>query len=554
MAEAKDRIWVDAWPEGVPETLEYPEMPLYQLLQDTAARVPEHPVTIFYNREMTYGELDALSDKMAVRLQQLGVKKGDRVALFLPNCPQFLISHFGILKAGGTSVPFNPTYVEREIKAQLDDCGARIMIALDLVYEPVHNIRQDSPLERVILTSITDYMPRMLARLAFLKKAQPRQFPGTTRFPHELEAAQGELQPVSIAPREDLALLLYTGGTTGTPKGVMLTHYNQVSNALQGSALSYMGDHGRVLAVIPFFHTYGMTVCMNVAIHNGASIILLPQFHKKDTFKAIQKHRPTHFPGVPTMYVALLSDPSLRKYDLRSLRYCLSGAAPLPQEVARQWEEATGAMIVEGYGLTETSPISHANPMDDWAKVRFGSIGIPIPDTEAKIMDVETGTQEVPIGEIGELVIRGPQVMKGYWNKPDETSLVLRDGWFYTGDIAKMDEDGYFHIVDRKKDMIIVGGQNVYPRDIEEVLFEHEAVEQAAVIGVPDEFKGEVPKAFVTLNEGYKGKVTDGDLLDYLAKNMAEHSLPKTLEFRDELPTTLVGKVLRRELREAAEA
>jgi long-chain acyl-CoA synthetase len=554
MAEAKDRIWVDAWPEGVPETLEYPEIPLYQLLQDTAARIPDVPATIFFNREMTYGELDALSDKMAVRLQQLGVKKGDRVALFLPNCPQFLISHFGIMKAGGITVPFNPTYVEREIKAQLDDSGAKIMIALDLVYDPVHNIRSETPLERVILTSITEYMPRMLARLAFLKKAQPRKFPDTTRLPDELDAAEGELQPVSIDSKDDLAMLLYTGGTTGTPKGVMLTHYNQVANAMQGSAISYMGDHGVVLAVLPFFHTYAMTVCMNVAIHNGATIVLLPQFHKKDTLKAIQKHKPTHFPGVPTLYVALLSDPNLRKYDLRSIEYCVSGAAPLPQEVARQWEQATGAMIVEGYGLTETSPITHANPMDDRAKVRFGSIGIPIPDTEAKIMDVETGTQEVSMGEIGELVIRGPQVMKGYWNKPDETSLVLRDGWFYTGDIAKMDEDGYFHIVDRKKDMIIVAGQNVYPRDIEEVLFEHEAVEQAAVIGVPDEFAGEVPKAFVKLQEGYKEKVTDGDLLDYLAKNMAKQSVPKTLEFRDELPTTLVGKVLRRELRESDEA
>ncbi len=553
MAEAKNRIWVDAWPEGVPETLTYEEMPLYRLLQDTAARVPENTATIFFNREMTYGELDALSDKMAVRLQELGVQKGDRVALFLPNCPQFLIAHFGILKAGGVTVPFNPTYVEREIKAQLDDCGAKIMIALDLVYNPVHNVRADTPLERVILTSITDYMPGLLARLAFLKKAQPRQFPDTTRFPDELAAATGEIQPVEINPREDLALLLYTGGTTGVPKGVMLTHYNQVSNALQGSAISYMEDDARVLAVLPFFHTYAMTVCMNVAIHNGASIILLPQFHKKDTLKAIQKHKPTHFPGVPTLYVALLSDPNLKKYDLRSIQYCVSGAAPLPQEVAREWKETTGAMIVEGYGLTETSPITHANPMDDWAKVRFGSIGIPVPDTEAKIMDIETGTQEVPLGEIGELVIRGPQVMKGYWNKPDDTALVLRDGWFYTGDIAKMDEDGYFHIVDRKKDMIIVGGQNVYPRDIEEVLFEHEAVEQAAVIGVPDEFKGEVPKAFVTLRTEHKGKVSEQQLLDYLGKNMAKHSVPSAVEFRDELPTTLVGKVLRRELREDGE-
>ncbi len=550
MEKLEEKPWLGVWPQGVPKTLEYPEIPLFQLLKDTAARVPRKTATIFFNNPLTYAELDRQTDRMAVVLKGLGVEQGDRVALFLPNCPQFVISHFGILKAGGITVPFNPTYTEPEVQWQLQDCGAKVLIALDMVYEPVHNVRQETPLEHVILTSLTDYLPTLYGMFASVRGIQARNFPNTLRFQKVLNKARGEPPQVEIDPREDLCLLLYTGGTTGTPKGVMLTHYNQVANALQAGAFSYMANDAVVLAVLPFFHTYGMTTCMNTPVYLGATIVLLPKFGKDEVLEAIERHRPTHFPGVPTMYVALLSHTDLKKYSLKSVRYCVSGAAPLPQEVARRWQEVTGAMIVEGYGLTETSPVTHANPMDDWSKVRFGSIGIPMPDTEVRIMDVETGSKVLPTGEVGEIAIKGPQVMKGYWNREEETDEVLRDGWFYTGDIGAMDEDGYFRIVDRKKDMIDVGGHNVYPRDIEEVLFAHEGVQLAAAIGVPDEFYGEVPKAFVVLRKEHAGKVTVEELLEYCKSRLAKHKVPKFLEIRDELPTTLIGKVLRRELRE----
>ncbi len=544
-----EKLWMKSWPEGVPQTLEYPEVPLYNLLTESAAKYPERIATLFFNRPLSYRDLDALSDRMASALVKLGVEKGDRVALYLANSPQFLISHFGVQKAGGITVPFNPTYKEREIRYQLKDCGARIMIALDMMYQPVHNVRSETPLEDVILTAIGDYMPPLLARLAFLKKAQARRYPNTLRLPNVLAAEDRAPPRPSIDPREDVSLILYTGGTTGVPKGVMLTHYNLVANAVQAVNFGYLHGDVVVLAVLPYFHVYGMTVAMNAPLRAGATIVLLPKFGKKDTLKAIQKHRPTHFPGVPTMYVALLSEPSLRKYDLTSIKFCVSGAAPLPAEVAKAWKDVTGSMIVEGYGLTETSPLTHANPMDSWEKVRFGSIGIPVPDTMIKIVDLETGEKELPPGEIGELCVHGPQVMKGYWNNKEETDNVIRDGWFHTGDIAKMDEDGYFAIVDRKTDIIIVGGLNVYPRDVEEVLFEHEGVQMAAVIGVPDEFFGEVPKAYVMPKEGYKGKLSEEELIEFCKERLSKHKVPRFVEFRDELPTTLVGKVLRKELR-----
>lgn len=551
MERLEEKPWFKMWPEGVARTLEYPEIPLHQVLRDTAARSPRKTATIFFNNPMTYQELDLLSDKMAVVLQGLKVQKGDRVALFLPNCPQFVISHFGILKAGGITVPFNPTYKEREVKHQLEDSGAEVMIALDMVFDPVHNIRRETPLEQVILTSMVDYLPTLYGMFAAIRGIQPKNYPDTLRFQKLLSKAKGSPPAVEVDPKEDLALLLYTGGTTGTPKGVMLTHFNQVANAIQAAACSYMKSEAVVLAVLPFFHTYGMTVGMNTPVYTGSTMVLLPRFSRDETLEAIERQRPTHFPGVPPIYVALLDHPDLKKYSMKSIQYCVSGAMPLPVEVAKRWKEVTGSMIVEGFGLTETSPVTHANPMDDWSKVRFGSIGIPVVDTDCRIMDLETGEEELPIGEIGELVIRGPQVMKGYWNKPEETAQVLRDGWFYTGDIAKMDDDGYFYIVDRKKDMILVGGFNVYPRDVEEVLYEHEAVEAAAVIGVPDSFSGEVPKAFVTLRKESVGKVREDELIEFCRERLAKFKVPKYLEFRDEMPRTMVGKVLRRELREA---
>lgn len=549
MAEAKEKPWFAFWPKGVPRTLEYPEIPLQQTLRDSAAREPEKTASVFFSREMTYGEMDRQSERVAVYLQHAGLEPGERVALWLPNSPQFPIALFGILKAGGVAVPLNPTFKEQEAQHILADCGARRMFALDMVYEPIHRIRKDTSLQEVVLTSVTEYMPPLLAKLAFLKKAQPRSFPDTLRLPDILAAGEGTPAEVHQDPREDPALLLYTGGTTGTPKGVMLTHYNLVSNTIMAVNCSHMDGDAVLLAVLPFFHAYGLTVCLLTPLSVGGSVVMLPQFHKKDTLKAIQKHRPTHFPGVPTLYVALLGYPKLGKYNLNSLQYCLSGAAPLPAEVARRWREVTGSIIVEGYGLTETSPIACANPMDEWEKVRFGSIGIPFPDTEMKIVDLEN-EEDLPPGEVGEVAIRGPQIMKGYWNKPEETKQVLRDGWFFSGDIGKMDEDGYFYIVDRKKDLILVGGMNVYPRDVEEVLFEHDSVELAAVVGVPDDFYGEVPKAFVVLKDGYEGEVSEQGLIDFCAERMQKQKVPRSVEFRDELPTTLVGKVLRRELRE----
>lgn len=550
MAEALEKPWMAAWPEGVPKSLEYPEIPLQRILKETAARVPDRAGAIFFNRPTSYGDIDRLSDRVAVHLQRAGLEPGERVALWLPNCPQFPLTLFGILKAGGVAVPLNPTYKAAEAQHILADCEARFLFGLDLVYEPVQQIRADTPLEEVVLTNVTEYMPALLAKLAFLKKAQPRSFPDTFRLPDVLEGAQGVPPKVDVDPKGDLALLLYTGGTTGTPKGVMLSHYNLVSNVEMARSWSHMTDDTVMLAVLPFFHAYGMTVCLLTPFRSGGTVVMLPQFHKKDTLKAIDKHRPTHFPGVPTLYVALLGDPKLKKYDLTSIEYCLSGAAALPEEVARRWQAVTGSMIVEGYGLTETAPIASANPMDDLSKVRFGCIGIPFPDTELKVVDVETGEKDLPPGEVGEVVIRGPQVMQGYWNKPEETARVLRDGWFYTGDIGKMGEDGYFYIVDRKKDLIIVGGMNVYPRDVEEVLFEHGAVELAAVIGVPDDFYGEAPKAYVVLKEGYRGKVTEEDLRNHCAERLQKLKVPQSVEFRDSLPTTMVGKVLRRELRD----
>lgn len=548
MAEAQEKPWFEFWPEGVPQTMEYPEIPLQQVLMDTAARLPEKAAAIFFNRATSFGEINRQSDRLAAYLQRRGLEPGERVALWLPNSPQFPIAFFGVLKAGGVVVPLNPTFKEPEAEHILKDCGARTLIGLDIVYEPIHNVRGNTPVEEVILTNVTEYMPSLLAKLAFLKKAQPRQFPATLRLPDVLASGEGGPAPVEPTPKEDTAVLLYTGGTTGVPKGVMLSHYNLVSNAVMGAECSRMNGDARVLAVLPFFHAYGLTVCLLTPYHVGGTVIMLPQFHKKDTLKAIEKHRPTHFPGVPTLYVALLSHPKIRKYDLSSIQYCVSGAAPLPVEVAHRWREATGSMIVEGYGLTETSPIASANPMDDWDKVRFGSIGIPFPDTEMKVVDLETG-EDLPAGEVGEVAIRGPQIMQGYWNKPEETERVLKDGWFFTGDVGKMDEDGYFYIVDRVKDMIIVGGLNVYPRDVEETLFEHEAVELAAVVGIPDDFYGEVPKAFVKLKEGYEGAVTEQALIDFCAERMQKQKVPRAVEIREELPVTIVGKVLRKELR-----
>jgi long-chain acyl-CoA synthetase len=542
---------VNAYEPGIAPTLQYPAVPLHQLLAASAAKYPENPAVDFYGRRVTYGQLDRAANRFANALAGLGVRKGDRVAVMLPNCPQAVIAYYGALKIGAVVVQVNPLYVEREIDQQVRDAEARVLVALDLFYPRIEPIRTRAGLEAVIVTSVRDALPWYLGLLYPLKAwregtrvSVPKAAP-VYDFQSLVSSAREEAPHVDVRP-DDLALLQYTGGTTGTPKGVMLTHRNLVANTLQCRAwMPTLRDGAEVfLGVVPFFHVYGMTACMNLAIYTGGLIVLLPRFGTKDVLRAVVKSRATIFMGVQAMYVAINNFPDVRRYDLSTIRICISGAGPLHVEVQERFEALTGGKVVEGFGLSEASPVTHVNPI--FGRRIKGTIGLPLPDTEAKVMDVESGTREMPLGEAGELVIRGPQVMKGYWRRPDETAGVLRNGWLYTGDIATVDADGYFTIVDRKKDMIKTKGENVYPRDIEEVLFRHPKVKDAVVVGVPEEFMGEMIKAYVVLRDGETA--TEDEIVEYCGRELAKFKVPKTVEFRQELPRTMVGKVLRRVL------
>ncbi|HWP46503.1 MAG TPA: long-chain fatty acid--CoA ligase [Candidatus Limnocylindrales bacterium] len=547
-----EKPWLAHYPEDVLQTISYPEESLYQILHRSAQKYPDHPAIIFFGNRITYRELLEQVDRLATALHKQGVQKQDRIALFLPNCPQSVIAYYAALRLGAIVVQVNPLYVERELKYQLEDAGVEVLIALDLLYPKIRNIRETVPLRQVILTSIKDYLPFPLNRLYTLKQFKDRNRVKIRKEEEVLYLTELIREHPSAPPNievkpQDIALLQYTGGTTGTSKGVILTHRNLVVNAVQcRNGLPKLRDgEETVLAVLPFFHVFGMTVAMNLAIYAGFSMILLPRFEVVRVLKAIDKYKPTFFPGVPTMYVAINNYPKLHRYDLSSLKFCLSGAAPLPLEVMERFEAITGSRIVEGYGLTEASPVTHCNPV--WGLRKPGSIGFPFPDTEAKVVDPDTGA-DLPVGEIGELVIRGPQVMQGYWHRDQETESTLKEGWLFTGDLAKMDEDGYFYIIDRKKDLIIASGFNVYPREVEEVLYEHPKILEAAVIGIPDPYRGETVKAFVVLKKDQKA--TEEEILDFCRKNLAAYKVPTQIEFKDQLPKTLVGKVLRRMLRE----
>jgi len=547
-----EKPWLKFWPEGVPQTIRYPEISLPQMLTNAAQKFPENSATLFYGARISYKELDNLTDRFATALQGLGVRKGDRAAIFLPNCPQFVISYYGALKAGAIVVACSPLYKERELEYQLNDSGAETILTLDLLYPVVSSVRERTKLRNVISTSLLDYFPPALGVLARLTgKLKKIPCPGTINLKELISRYPASPSEVDVDPKRDLALLQYTGGTTGIPKGAMITHFNMVVNAVQIAYwLPVMEGKDIHLSLLPFFHIYGMSVAMNSPIYTGTTMVLIPRFEAKTVLEAIAKYHPTIFCGVPTMYIALLNYPGLEKYDLSSIRGCFSGAAPLPVEVQKRFDEATGGRLVEGYGLTETSPVTHINPLDKKEKNRPGSIGIPIQDTESKIVDLETGAMDLPPEQIGELVIRGPQVMMGYWNKREETERALRDRWFYTGDISKMDGDGYFYIVDRKKDMINVSGLKVWPREVEEVLYEHPAVKEAGVIGIPDPYRGETVKAFVSLKDGYEGKVTQEEVIKFCKERIASYKAPQYVEFRKEMPKTAVGKILRRVLKE----
>jgi long-chain acyl-CoA synthetase len=549
-----EKPWFKFWPENVPKHIDYPEIPLFEFLKRTVEKYPGNTAIIYFDKAMTYRELDLAVDKFATALNDLGVKKSDKVALFLPNVPQFPITYYGTIRVGAVATAVIPLFKEREVEYQLVDCEAETIVVLDLLYPIVEKVMDKTKLKRIIVTSLKEYMPGATAFLGSLFRRIPshkiERKPNVYFFQELMSKYPSNPPNVEIDPKEDLAALQYTGGTTGISKGAMLTHMNLVSNAVMCDEW-LQGTVGRetFLTVLPLFHIFGMTTGMNTPIRLAGKMVMLPDFNVTSMLRAVEKHRVTVFCGVPTLYSTLLSHPSIGKYDLTSVRFCISGSAPLPPEVQKKWIETTKGVLVEGYGLTESSPVTHCNPLDRSMKtVKIGSIGLPWPDTDAKIMDIETGEKELGIGEVGELAVKGPQVMKGYWKMADETAAVLRAGWLYTGDIGKMDEDGYFYITDRKKDLIKYKGHSVYPREIEDVLYEHSAVKLCGVIGKTDPSAGEIPKAFVVLKEG--ATATEDEIKKFVNEKVAQYKAIRELEFRKELPMTPVGKVLRRVLQE----
>lgn len=546
-----EKPWLKSYPEEIPSTISYDIQPLHKYVEQMASRYPEKKALHFLGKDITFSDFHDKVKRFANYLQKLGVEKGDRVAIMLPNCPQAVIGYYGTLLAGGIVVQTNPLYTERELEYQLHDSGAKVILCLDLVFPRVTNVQSATKVEHFIVTRIADFLPFPKNLLyPFVQKKQSNLVVKVSESEtiHLWNSVEKEVNTdveLPCDPENDLALLQYTGGTTGFPKGVMLTHKNLVSNTLMGVQWLYNCKEGEevVLGVLPFFHVYGMTAVMNLSIMQGYKMVLIPKFDMKMVFEAIKKHKVTLFPGAPTIYIALLNSPLLKEYDISSIRACISGSAPLPVEVQEKFETVTGGKLVEGYGLTESSPVTHSNFL--WEKRVPGSIGVPWPDTEAIIMSLETG-EALPPGEIGEIVVKGPQIMKGYWNKPEETAAVLQDGWLHTGDVGYMDEDGFFYVKDRKKDMIVASGFNVYPREVEEVLYEHEKVQEVVTIGVPDPYRGETVKAFVVLKEGTE--CSEEELNQFARKYLAAYKVPKVYEFRDELPKTTVGKILRRVL------
>ena len=545
--------WLTSYPEEIPAELEFRKEPVQQYLVDAAKSFPEKTAIHFMGKEMTYKELYQETLSFASYLQQIGIARGDRVAIMLANTPQSVISYFGILMAGGIVVQTNPLYTERELEYQMKDSGAKAIITLDILYPRASKVMPQTNLQHIIVTAIKDYLP--FPKNLVYPFIQKKQYGIVVNVKHEgnthlfkeiVKIKRKNLVEYDFDFEEDVALLQYTGGTTGSPKGVMLTHRNLVANASMCTAWLYKSKPGEesVLGIVPFFHVYGMTIIMILSVMQAYKMIILPKFDALTTLKTIQKQRPTLFPGAPTIYIGLLNHPDLKKYDLSSIDSCLSGSAPLPIEVQEEFEAVTGGKLVEGYGLTESSPVTHSNFLWDRERVK-GSIGVPWPNTEVRIVSMDTG-ELMPVGEIGEIIIKGPQVMKGYWNRPEATEETIQDGWLYTGDLGYMDDKGYFYVVDRKKDMIIAGGYNIYPREIEEVLYEHPDVLEAVAAGIPDPYRGETVKAYVVLKEG--AHITSDDLNQYARKYLAAYKAPRLYEFREELPKTAVGKILRRTL------
>ncbi len=563
--EGLEPPWFKFWPEEIPKHIDYPkDFPIYQFLQESAQLYPNHVATVFFDKKIIYQDLWNRVLRFANALSKLGIKKGDRIGIYLPNCPQFVIAFFAINRLGAVIVPFNTQYVDHELEYQLNDSGARTIICVDIVYKRVRRLCDKGivDLDNVIVASLRDEMSfskRWLGTLFGKVPLRRKIRSGDLSFKKMvLEGDPTEVPEVNINPLEDLALIQYTGGTTGVSKGAMLTHFNIVSNQIQLTNILYppvvLGEECYVVA-LPLFHIYALNVCMISAINQASKMILIadplagrPML--QDLLEALSKYKPTFFHAVPSLYIGLLFHPDIKDYDLTSIRACISGAAPLPEQVMWDFEELTGANVLEGYGLTETSPVSHCNPFAGVGK-RSGSIGFPLPDTDVKIFDPSEGgcNTELPRGEEGEIGMKGPQVMPGYWKKPEETANAFnKDGYFLTGDIGYIDEDGYFFITGRKKNMIDVSGLKVYPREVEELIIEHPAVQEVAVIGAPHKIRGETVMAFVVLKDDETA--SDEEIIEFCKGEIARFKIPRHVKFIDELPKSAIGKVLHRELRD----
>src|SRR3990167_5844286 len=545
--------WLEKYPADIPPSIEYPNKTIADFLSETAEKFSQKRAIIFFGKKINYKELHSLTIKFANALVNMGVKKGDRVAIMLPNCPHEVIAYYSVLKIGAIVVQFNPLYTERETEYQLNDSDSEIIIILDVLYKNLKNIINKTPIKNIILCSISDFLPfpkNIIYRLkernetgVILKEHKVSHY----IFSKLIKESPAKLVNINISP-DDIALLQYTGGTTGIPKGAILTHRNLVANTIQCRHWFSKAEVGKetFLSVLPFFHIFCMTSSLNLPVHLASSMILLPRFKPLDVLKAIERYRASIFIGVPAMFSAINGE--LRhenKYNLSSMKFCVSGAAPLPHDMAVRFETLTDVKVIEGYGLTEASPVTHCNPI--YGERKFGSIGLPLPDTECSIVDLITGA-ELQTGEIGEIAIRGPQIMKGYWKNEKETDMVLKNGWLFTGDIGRMDEDGFFYIVDRKKEMIISGGYNIYPREIEELLNKHPKVKESAVIGIPYKSIGDIPKAFIVLKDGESAD--EDKIINYCKANLTKYKVPKKVEFRKELPKSLIGKVLKKVLKE----
>lgn len=549
----QDKPWLEYYEKGVPEKIEYENINLPDILKRTAGQFPDHMALLFQGYRVTYRELDDMVNRFATCLDDFGVRKGDSVAILLPNLIPCVVAYYAILKIGAIAVMNNPLYSDRELDHQFNDSNSKLLVTLDLLGNRMIDLRPNTNIKQIIYTSIGDYLPFpkniLFPLVAKKKKLAADVKPADDVFKWKDLIKKYAPQPPSVELTfEETAMYQYTGGTTGVSKGVILTHGNLSRQVQQIESWFPTFKKGEevMMAALPFFHVFGLSVSMNFSIHMGWGDLLIPKPQPEPLLETISKFKPTFAPLVPTMYIGILNHPDIQKTDLTSIKGCFSGSAPLPIEVIKEFEEKTGAVIVEGYGLTESTPVTHINPFAG-SKRKVGSIGIPIPDTECRIVDLNDGITDVAVGETGELLIKGPQVMKGYWNMPEETSATLTDGWLHTGDIAKMDDEGYFYIVDRKKDMIISGGYNVYPRDIEEVFYEHPKVQEACTIGIPHPHRGEAAKVFVVLKEGESA--TEEELIKYCEGKLAKYKLPAEIEFREELPKTNVGKILRKDLR-----